>query len=129
MNTVNIIAAIAIAVLSGMGIGSGGLFSIWLTAVAGMPQLAAQGMNLLFFMFSGGASMLLHLSRRKIYWRAVLLLSSTGILGTVVGSVVAGLLPVKLIRVAFGMMLIGSGIAVTVGDRRKKKNAENESGQ
>lgn len=129
MNTVNIIAAIAIAVLSGMGIGSGGLFSIWLTAVAGMPQLAAQGMNLLFFIFSGGASMLLHLSRRKIYWRAVLLLSSTGILGTVVGSVVAGLLPVKLIRVAFGLMLIGSGIAVTVGDRRKKKDAENESGQ
>lgn len=129
MNTVNIIAAIAIAVLSGMGIGSGGLFSIWLTAVAGMPQLAAQGMNLLFFIFSGGASMLLHLSRRKIYWRAVLLLSATGIIGTVVGSVVAGLLPVKLIRVGFGLMLIGSGIAVTVGDRRKKKNAESESGQ
>ena len=51
MQTLNIIAAFIIAILSGMGIGSGGLFTIWLTAVAGTTQLAAQGLNLLFFLY------------------------------------------------------------------------------
>ena len=41
-----------IAVLSGLGVGSGGLFVIWLTAAYGVSATQARGMNLLFFVFS-----------------------------------------------------------------------------
>ncbi len=120
MQILNIVAAFIIAILSGMGIGSGGLFTIWLTAVAGTPQLAAQGLNLLFFLFSGGASMTVHLSRRKIYWGAVMILAVSGVVGTLVGSFVAGLLPVNAIRTIFGATLMVSGIASLLSNKKRK---------
>ena len=45
MVVVDLLASFSIAVLSGMGIGSGGLFVIYLTLVSSTPQLAAQGLD------------------------------------------------------------------------------------
>ena len=44
-------AAIAtlIAILSGLGVGSGGLLVIWLTLALGVDAQMARGLNLLFF--------------------------------------------------------------------------------
>ena len=39
-----------IATLSGLGVGSAGLLVAFLTLCEGMPQLEAQGQNLLFFL-------------------------------------------------------------------------------
>ncbi len=110
MAILDIIASFFIAALSGMGIGSGGLFVIYLTLVSSTPQLAAQGLNLLFFLFSSGSALLYHLLHRRIFWKAVLLLTLTGIAGALIGSVVAGLLPVALIKKLFGGMLVASGV-------------------
>ena len=106
---IDIFASFIIAVLSGLGVGSGGLFVIWLTLAAGTPQIAAQGLNLLFFLFSAGASLLVHLFKRKILWGAVFLLTSVGIVGSLLGSFVAGYISAALMRKLFGLMLIISG--------------------
>jgi len=123
MYVLDIIASFAIAVLSGMGIGSGGLLVIYLTLVSSTPQLAAQGINLLFFLFSTGAAMTVHLSRRKIYFNAVLLMASVGVLGALFGSFTAGILPTGLIKKLFGAMLMISG---TVALFKKEKKEEKE---
>ena len=109
MILVDLFASFSIALLSGMGIGSGGLFAIYLTLVSGVPQLAAQGSNLLFFLFSSGSALLYHLFHRRIFWNAVLLLTVTGILGSLLGSLIAGVLPVSTVKRLFGAMLILSG--------------------
>ena len=44
-------AALLIACLSGLGIGSGGLLVIWLTMIEGISAETARGLNLLFFVF------------------------------------------------------------------------------
>jgi uncharacterized membrane protein YfcA len=113
----NIIASFVIALLSGMGIGSGGLFVIWLTLVENTPQLTAQGPNLLFFIFSSGASLIVHLSKRKILWEAVLLMTFTGILGSLVGSYISSLIDAHLMKKLFGAMLIISGLAALIKRR------------
>jgi uncharacterized membrane protein YfcA len=41
-----------IAILSGLGVGSGGLFVVWLTMVEGVDAIEARGLNLLFFVFT-----------------------------------------------------------------------------
>ena len=46
------IVAFFIAILSGLGVGSGGLLVIWLTMVEGMDAIGARGLNLLFFVFT-----------------------------------------------------------------------------
>ena len=48
----DILAGTAVAVLSGMGVGSGGLLVVYLTLAAGMQQAPAQALNLFFFLFA-----------------------------------------------------------------------------
>ena len=64
----SIIMFFIIATLSGMGVGSAGLLVVWLTVFDSVPQLAAQGLNLFFFLFSSSASLLIHVKRRKMFW-------------------------------------------------------------
>ncbi len=103
-------AALLIAVLSGMGVGGGGLFVIYLALFTDTPQLAAQGVNLLFFLFSSGSSVIVHLSRRQIFFGAVSLMAGMGIVGSIVGSLVSGHIDQSLLRKIFGGMLVICGI-------------------
>ena len=115
-------ATFLIAVLSGMGVGSGGLFVIWLTFATDLPQLTSQGLNLLFFLFASGASMLVHLTKRKILWGTVAFLVVSGILGSFLGSFVAGILPTSVIRMIFGAVLFLSGIYSLFKKPKEAKN-------
>lgn len=104
------IASLIIALLSGMGVGSGGLLVIYLTLIESVPQLTAQGINLLFFLFAAASSLLLHIMKRKIYGGIVLILSLCGIVGSLLGSFVASSLPSHILGKIFGAMLVISGV-------------------
>ena len=103
-------AAFATAILSGMGVGSAGLFVIFLTLVQDTPQLTAQALNLFFFLFSSGAALCVHLFRTPPFWGLLLLLIPTGLLGAWGGSALALYLPQTLLRKLFGGFLLLSGI-------------------
>lgn len=105
-----IIASFFIAMLSGMGVGGGGLFIVFLNIFTDTPQLTAQGINLLFFLFSSGSAVCIHLSRRVIYKSAVLSMILFGLLGAISGSLLSSLVPQSLLRKIFGAMLVASGI-------------------
>lgn len=99
-----------IAALSGLGVGSGGLLVIYLTLVEKVSQLAAQGANLIFFILATSASLILNLPKRRVPTGAVLIMSTLGICGSLVGTHFATLLPAEALRKIFGFMLVGSGI-------------------
>ncbi len=105
----DVIVAFLIATLSGMGIGSAGLLVAWLCAVGNMPQLAAQGLNLYFFLFSSSASLLIHFERQRIMWGVVLLMAGFGALGALIGAYIASIISPLLLRRLFGLMLLISG--------------------
>ena len=104
------IAALAIALLSGMGVGSGGLLVIYLTLVENVPQLTAQGLNLLFFSFASASSLTVHTVKRRIFGGAVLIMGAAGVIGSIFGSMIAPLLPAALLGKLFGGALVISGI-------------------
>ena len=108
-----------IAILSGLGIGSAGLYVMWLTFVGELPQIVAQGTNLLFFIFSSGAALVIHVFRTPLLWGLLLILLPTGLLGAFLGAYLAPLLPRMLLRRCFGALLILSG---ALGLLRKKEN-------
>ena len=116
-----IVASFLIAALSGMGVGSGGLLVVFLTLFADVPQISAQGVNLVFFLFSSGASMLYHVGRRQLPLLAIVLVSAAGLLGAIPGTYAALLLPEKLVRRLFSGMLVLSG---TVSLFKRKKDTE-----
>ena len=50
MTLLTFIAAFFTGLLASLGVGGGMVLIIWFTAVMGMSQLEAQGINLLFFL-------------------------------------------------------------------------------
>ena len=103
---VHMLVAFVIALLSGLGVGGGGLFAVYLSVFSHMPQLAIQGSNLLFFLFSSGASVTVNLFHRHIIFSAVAIMILTGL----AGSLLARVLPDEWLRKIFGMMLVAGGI-------------------
>ena len=106
-----VIASFLIAVLSGMGVGGGGLFVVFLAMFTDTPQITAQGINLLFFIFSSGSAVCIHLSKRQILGTAVLTMAGFGILGALLGSLLSSMINEIILRKLFGIMLVVSGIA------------------
>ena len=113
-----VFVAFAAAILSGLGIGSAGLFVLWLTFALQMPQIAAQGTNLIFFLFSSGAALAIHAFRTPLLWKTIFCLAIFGLFGSVLGVGVAASLPQELLRTLFGALLILSG-AIGLFSRKK----------
>lgn len=119
---VTALAAFLAAILSGLGVGSAGLFVLYLTLWAGFGQAEAQGINLLFYLLSAGASLLLHIHRRRIPWRLVIFLVVCAVPGTLLGTYLVRVLDASLVRRLFGGMLVVTGLPSLLS-RRKKRSA------
>ena len=81
-------ATFLVALLAGMGVGSGGLYVVYLTLFAGRDQLSAQGLNLYFFIFAAAAALLLHTRTAPVRWRRLAVLCAVGAVGCAFGAVV-----------------------------------------
>ena len=114
------LAAFLAAILSGLGIGSAGLFVLYLTLIAGFPQPEAQALNLLFFLLSAGAALLDHVRERKIPWRVVLFLIACAVPGALTGCWLVQNLDASLIRKLFGGMLVVTGLPALFRGRRHR---------
>lgn len=118
---ITVLAAFFAAILSGLGIGSAGLFVLYLTLIAGYSQPEAQALNLLFFLLSAGAALLLHIRERKIPVRVALFLVACAIPGALVGSYLVRILDASLIRKLFGGMLVITGLPTLFAGRARQK--------
>lgn len=108
------------AVLQGLGIGSSGTLVIYLTVWAGWEQVTAQGVNLIFFIFSAVAALFFHIRKRKIYWGVLFCLTLFGVFGAVAGSLLLNVFDPDLVRKIFGGMLVISGLLGLFGRSDKK---------
>ncbi len=107
---IDFIVSTGVALLSGLGVGSGGLLVVFLTEFRGVSQLFAQGVNLMFFIFSSGASTAVNLRKRNICYGAVALMTAGGVLGAVIGAFIASAVSPKLLKFGFGIMLLAGGL-------------------
>jgi uncharacterized membrane protein YfcA len=96
--------------LSGLGVGGGGLFVIYLSFFSELEQLQIQGINLAFFLFCATSALAVHVFRRKIFGTAVIVMSLSGIIGALAGTFVSGIVSQLLLRKLFGMLLVISGL-------------------
>lgn len=119
MMIINMIAAAFIAALAGLGIGGGGLLVVYLTAFAATPQLSAQGINLVFFIFSATASLFIHFRKRSINLKNVLILAIFGIIASLPGTWLSHTIDTVYLKKLFGILLITAGL-LSLFQRRKK---------
>ena len=104
-----IFATFITALLCGMGVGSGGIFIVYLTMLMGYGQLAAQGLNLYFFIFATSAAMLIHIRTRQLPIKRLFLLCASGMLGCIFGASLAQNLDGGMLKKIFAAVLIITG--------------------
>ena len=63
-----IVAGLLAGVVSGMGIGGGSLLIIVLVSFFGVEQILAQGINLLYFLPTAAAAIVIHIKNKQIDW-------------------------------------------------------------
>ena len=102
---IDFLVSASVALLSGLGVGSGGLLVVFLTEYRAVGQLFAQGVNLLFFIFSSGAATAVNLRKRRIAYGTVLVMSLGGVVGAVIGAMGASMIDPAYLRIGFGAML------------------------
>ncbi len=130
MNVWDAVVSFFIGALSGMGIGGGTLLVIFFTLVRDVPQLATQGTNLLFFLFSAGAALPVHLRRRKLPLRQIALAAAAAVPASFLGWFLTGILPSGTVRTLFAVLLLLSGggtlcrgaLSLLQKKRKKQKN-------
>lgn len=109
MFVLSVAVGLATGIVSGFGIGGGSLLIVYLTAVAGMEQYAAGGVNLLYFLCCAPTALISHIKNRRVEGKAVLWCTLSGAVTSALAAVVASGLDTALLRRGFGILLLYIG--------------------
>lgn len=106
----DIIAGFISGALGAMGFGGGGVLIIYLTLYKNLPQLTAQGINLIFFIPSAIIALIKHQKNKLIEWKVSFLYIICGIIGVVAGYFIISFLDGNIIQKIFSLILITVGL-------------------
>ena len=104
-------------IITGFGIGGGTLLILYLTMFRETSQLAAQGINLFYFIPTAGCALVSHIKNKRIVWRAVIFAAGAGVVTTILAALVAAKLDMTLLRRFFGGFLIVVGVTELFGKK------------
>lgn len=114
------LAGLVCGALSGLGIGGGTLLMVWMTALAGLEQRTAQGINLLYFLPTAVCALLFHIKNRLIRWDIVLPAALAGAAAAALTAWLGTKLDTSLLRRLFGGFLLLVGLRELFYPRAKK---------
>lgn len=119
VNFLDAIAVIASAIVGAMGLGGGSVLILYLTMVRHLPQIASQGINLLFFIPCAVTAVLVYVKQKILHWKYIWPLVLGGCVGVLIGTVFLKNLDTKYISMLFSGFLLVSG-AYTLFSKEKK---------
>lgn len=96
--------------LAGIGVGGGSLLILWLTLVLKVSPAAARGINLLFFIPSALIACFFRWKQGVLKWKTLLPAILAGCISAGVLSWVSCILDTGLLKKAFGVLLLLTGI-------------------
>lgn len=105
-----ILVGLTTGVLSGFGIGGGSLLMLYLTIFAHMPQQAAAGTNLLYFIACAPAALISHIRNKLVDYEALLWCTLAGVPTSAAASLLAAATDLSLLRRLFGVLLLYIGV-------------------
>lgn len=112
MNTVvPVIAGFLSGLIGSMGFGGGGVLIIYLVVFANMPQLQAQGINLIFFVPCAVLATIIYTIKKQIDYKKILPVITGGIIGAVVSSFLLKNISTNYLSKAFAIFLIVMGVS------------------
>lgn len=106
--------------LAGIGVGGGSLLIMWLTLVLNMPYPQARILNLLFFLPSAVVATLFRWKQGKLDIQKILPAILAGCVAAAVFSWVSSHIDVSMLKKAFGVLLLITGIRELLYKPRNK---------
>ena len=103
-------ASFLAAVIGALGMGGGSVLIIYLTAYLGLEQLAAQGINLVFFLSVAALALFFHQKNRLIKWKVALPCTALGLAGVYFGTRLAMSVSPSFLGKLFGGFLLIIGL-------------------
>lgn len=119
---VAVLAGLVCGVFSGLGVGGGTLLMVWMTAVVGISQKTAQGINLLYFLPTAVCALFFHIKNRLIRWRVVLPAAIIGSMLAAGAAYLATVIETALLRKLFGGFLLIVGVTELFSRQRDRKD-------
>ncbi|MCI8415321.1 MAG: sulfite exporter TauE/SafE family protein [Ruminiclostridium sp.] len=103
-------AGTATGILSAFGIGGGSLLLIYLTALAGVSQHQAQGINLLYFLPAAAAALPAHHKNGLLEKKTILPAILAGLATSALAACFSNGLDTGVLRKLFGLFLLYVGL-------------------
>ena len=97
------IIGFATGILASMGLGGGFILIIYLVDILGVDQIAAQGINLVFFLPIAVLSLIMHTKNKMVEWHTVPAASIFGALGALLGTLIALNINSKYIKIGWNI--------------------------
>lgn len=92
-------------IFGGLGMGGGTLLIPLLTIFLSLDQKLSQGINLVSFLVMAIFSLLIHYKNGFIETKGIIYIILSGVVFSILGALIAGFLPSKILRTAFGVFL------------------------
>ncbi len=119
MSVINIFAGFFSGVISGMGIGGGAILIPVLIMTSDINQQAAQCINLVYFIPTAIAALVVHIKNKSVDFKAAWPIIVFGIIGALGGAWTAVFMPPGILRKIFGGFLFVIGINQFFGKKEK----------
>lgn len=123
-----IIASLVAGTFSSMGMGGGGIMIIYFSLFTSIPQLTAQGINVIFFIPIALIAVIIYHRKKLIDWRIVLPFAGFGIISSLAGTFLAEIIGGDILSKIFGTLLLVMG-ARQLFARNKKSEKNSSEGQ
>ncbi|MBQ5885598.1 MAG: sulfite exporter TauE/SafE family protein [Clostridia bacterium] len=121
------LAGILSGIIGAMGIGGGGVLIIYLTLMAGVDQITAQGINLLFFIPCAVIALVIHSRKKLIIWRLALPMILGGLVGVAIGAYSAEMIGPNMLGKIFSAFLIFIGLRELFARRKEDDGIKKSS--
>lgn len=124
MNILLIAIGFFSGIISGMGIGGGAILIPAITMLFSVTQQQAQNINLIYFIPTAIIALITHTKEKNIEKKFLFRIIIFGIIGAVVGAMVAMRMESDVLRKCFGGFLLVMGVLEFFKGRKKEDHQE-----
>ena len=115
------VSSLLAGIAASMGVGGGAILLLYLTAFAGINQLTAQGINLIFFLPIAIIAVCIHAKNKLINYKSAVICIAFGFVGVWCGLWLTKIISEELLRKLFAILLIYMGLRELFAKNKKKE--------